>query len=110
MGQLRSVLRVSPRNDTEVLLQSGPGLWKVLVSLQFSPKAILSLNMSGSLSLQKSGSLLTLQPCGVTASQTALYKPRSQPLSGPLSQFHGLGPVFFKMKWDKKISECIPGS
>ena len=108
MGQLRSVLRVSHWNDTEVLLQSGPGLWKVLVILQFSPRAILPLNMSDSLSLQKSGSLLTLQPCGVIASQTALSKPRSQPLSRPLSQCHGLVPMFLKMKWDKKISECIP--
>lgn len=89
------MLRGSRWNDTEVLLQSGPGLWK---ALQFSPRAILTLNMSGSLSLQKSGSLLTLQPCGVITSKTELSKPRSQPLSRPLSQFHGLDPMVFEMK------------
>lgn len=103
MSQLRSVLRASHWGDTEVLLQSGPGLRKVLVTLQFSPGAIQSLNLSGILCFQKNGVLVAYTAAmrnHVPASQTVLSKPGSQPLSGPLSQFRGLGLIFLKTEWD----------
>lgn len=93
MSQLRSVLRASHWGNTEVVLQSGPGLRKVLVTLQFSPGAI----QSGILCFQKNGVLVRNH---VPASQTVLSRPGSQPLSGPLSQFRGLGLIFLKTKWD----------